>query len=180
MSRSSLYVFAYMHYIYIQVHARHLHTFKYTTSTYMCIHYIYCFVVVNIKVLAFLLLDNRGHQLNDCSCSLRVYLRFIQDIHYMQYIREIQRTQYNTHNTYKTYNTHNTQTHVKKGGVLNVTAKYTRKAHDKDINSIDIAPNDKITATASQDRSIKVLQSQIFYISLIMVMFLCMFNFTVC
>ena len=34
--------------------------------------------------------------------------------------------------------------------------QYTRKAHDKDVNSIEVSPNDKITATASQDRTIKV------------------------
>ena len=33
---------------------------------------------------------------------------------------------------------------------------YTRKAHDKDINAIDVAPNDKLVATASQDRLVKV------------------------
>ncbi|ODV90521.1 hypothetical protein CANCADRAFT_2248 [Tortispora caseinolytica NRRL Y-17796] len=35
-------------------------------------------------------------------------------------------------------------------------ALYTRKAHDKDINAIDVAPNDKTFATASQDRSVKI------------------------
>ena len=35
-------------------------------------------------------------------------------------------------------------------------ALYTHQAHDKDINSIVIAPNDKIFATASQDKTVKV------------------------
>ena len=33
---------------------------------------------------------------------------------------------------------------------------YTQKAHDKDINSIDISSDDKLFATASQDRTVKV------------------------
>jgi len=33
---------------------------------------------------------------------------------------------------------------------------YTQKAHDKDINSIDISSDDKLFATASQDRTIKI------------------------
>ena len=33
---------------------------------------------------------------------------------------------------------------------------YTQKAHEKDINSIDVSPDDKIFATASQDRTIKL------------------------
>ncbi|ODQ64403.1 WD40 repeat-like protein [Nadsonia fulvescens var. elongata DSM 6958] len=38
------------------------------------------------------------------------------------------------------------------------TAKtsYTRKAHDKDINSMDVSPNDALFATASQDRTVKI------------------------
>jgi WD40 repeat protein len=35
-------------------------------------------------------------------------------------------------------------------------AKATVKAHDKDINTIAVSPNDKIIATGSQDRTIKV------------------------
>lgn len=34
--------------------------------------------------------------------------------------------------------------------------KFTEKAHDKDINGIGISPNDKLVATASQDKTIKV------------------------
>ena len=33
---------------------------------------------------------------------------------------------------------------------------YTQKAHDKDINSIDISSDDKLFATASQDRTVKI------------------------
>lgn len=33
---------------------------------------------------------------------------------------------------------------------------YTQKAHDKDINSIDVSSDDKLFATASQDRMIKI------------------------
>ncbi|KAJ8096809.1 WD40-repeat-containing domain protein [Lipomyces tetrasporus] len=33
---------------------------------------------------------------------------------------------------------------------------FTRKAHEKDINSVDIAPNDEFFATASQDRTVKI------------------------
>lgn len=33
---------------------------------------------------------------------------------------------------------------------------YTQKAHDKDINSIDVSADDKLFATASQDRTIKI------------------------
>ncbi|CAG8694343.1 5306_t:CDS:2, partial [Dentiscutata erythropus] len=35
-------------------------------------------------------------------------------------------------------------------------ASYTNKAHDKDINSIAVAPNDKIFATGSQDKTVKI------------------------
>ena len=35
-------------------------------------------------------------------------------------------------------------------------SSYTQKAHDKDINSIDISPDDKSFATASQDRTVKI------------------------
>ncbi|KAJ4370566.1 U3 small nucleolar RNA-associated protein 13 [Neocucurbitaria cava] len=35
-------------------------------------------------------------------------------------------------------------------------AKYTRKAHDKDINAIDIDPSGSLFASASQDRTVKI------------------------
>lgn len=37
-----------------------------------------------------------------------------------------------------------------------VRAKYTRKAHDKDINAIDIDPSGTLFASASQDRTVKI------------------------
>uniref|UniRef100_A0A060SYN0 ARAD1C02442p n=1 Tax=Blastobotrys adeninivorans TaxID=409370 RepID=A0A060SYN0_BLAAD len=40
---------------------------------------------------------------------------------------------------------------VKKGGAL-----YTRKAHEKDINAIDVSPDDRFFASASQDRTVKI------------------------
>ncbi|ANB15058.1 Utp13p [Sugiyamaella lignohabitans] len=36
------------------------------------------------------------------------------------------------------------------------SAVYTRKAHDKDINAIDVSPDDRLFATASQDRTAKI------------------------
>lgn len=36
------------------------------------------------------------------------------------------------------------------------TTVYTRKAHEKDINAIDVSPDDKMFATASQDRTAKI------------------------
>ncbi|KAF2014707.1 WD40 repeat-like protein [Aaosphaeria arxii CBS 175.79] len=35
-------------------------------------------------------------------------------------------------------------------------AKYTRKAHDKDINALDIDPTGKLFASASQDKTVKI------------------------
>lgn len=35
-------------------------------------------------------------------------------------------------------------------------AKYTRKAHDKDINAVDIDPSGSLFASASQDRTVKI------------------------
>jgi U3 small nucleolar RNA-associated protein 13 len=39
---------------------------------------------------------------------------------------------------------------------LTPRSMYTQKAHDKDINAIDISPDDRLFVTASQDRTIKV------------------------
>ncbi|XBW36401.1 hypothetical protein QEN19_001981 [Hanseniaspora menglaensis] len=36
------------------------------------------------------------------------------------------------------------------------SSEYTRKAHDKDINSIDVSPNDSLLATASYDKTCKI------------------------
>ncbi|KAH3757408.1 U3 small nucleolar RNA-associated protein [Pelomyxa schiedti] len=47
-----------------------------------------------------------------------------------------------------------------KGGVVNVVTKGTVKAHDKDINSIAIAPNGMV-ATGSQDKSVKLWSSKL-------------------
>ncbi|EMG48021.1 hypothetical protein G210_1490 [Candida maltosa Xu316] len=40
------------------------------------------------------------------------------------------------------------------------TSDYTRRAHDKDINSIDVSPNDEFFATASYDKLGKVWQTE--------------------
>ncbi|KAI5956217.1 utp13 [Candida jiufengensis] len=45
----------------------------------------------------------------------------------------------------------------KSNGVVK-TSVYTRRAHDKDINSIDISPNDEMFATASYDKLGKIWQ----------------------
>ena len=37
-----------------------------------------------------------------------------------------------------------------------LVAKFTRKAHDKDINGITVAPNNKFFATGSQDKTAKL------------------------
>jgi U3 small nucleolar RNA-associated protein 13 len=43
--------------------------------------------------------------------------------------------------------------------LLSVTAPITRVAHDKDINAIAISPNDRLVATGSQDKCIKLWNS---------------------
>eukprot|EP00731_Ephydatia_muelleri_P022639 Em0015g222a len=37
---------------------------------------------------------------------------------------------------------------------VKLTAKYTQLAHEKDINSVDISPNDKLVVTGSQDKQL--------------------------
>jgi U3 small nucleolar RNA-associated protein 13 len=39
---------------------------------------------------------------------------------------------------------------------VQLAAKYTIRAHEKDINTLAVAPNDKIVASGSQDKTIKV------------------------
>ena len=48
----------------------------------------------------------------------------------------------------------------KTSGTTVKTSLYTRRAHDKDINAIDISPNDEYFATASYDKLGKVWNSQ--------------------
>ena len=38
-----------------------------------------------------------------------------------------------------------------------LTATHTVVAHEKDVNAVTISPNDRIVATASADKTIKVL-----------------------
>ncbi|ORX54859.1 WD40 repeat-like protein [Piromyces finnis] len=49
-------------------------------------------------------------------------------------------------------------TKLKKNGeeVTRLTSVYTLTAHEKDINSIDVAPNDKLFASGSQDKTAKI------------------------
>ena len=42
------------------------------------------------------------------------------------------------------------------GKVTGLNARITEKAHDKDINSVVVSPNDKLIATGSQDKTAKV------------------------
>ena len=48
---------------------------------------------------------------------------------------------------------------IKKWGA-DGNAEYTRKAHDKDINTLDVSSNNKYFATGSQDRSIKIWSTE--------------------
>ena len=50
------------------------------------------------------------------------------------------------------HNTHNAHTYK-------LIATHSIRAHDKDINSIDISPNDMIIASGSQDKSIRLWNS---------------------
>ncbi|KAK9475616.1 WD40-repeat-containing domain protein [Lipomyces japonicus] len=38
--------------------------------------------------------------------------------------------------------------------------EFTKKAHEKDVNAVDIAPNDEFFATASQDRTVKIYSTE--------------------
>jgi U3 small nucleolar RNA-associated protein 13 len=42
--------------------------------------------------------------------------------------------------------------------VIKCKSLTTHKAHEKDINSLDVAPNDRLLASGSQDRSVKVYE----------------------
>lgn len=60
----------------------------------------------------------------------------------------------------------NIKTAVKEISKLNayeLLVKYTEAAHDKDINSVAMSPNDKLVATASQDKTIKVGPNESMY-----------------
>jgi WD40 repeat protein len=43
----------------------------------------------------------------------------------------------------------------------------TLKAHDKDINALDVAPNGKFVATGSQDKTAKILEVGVSVVRLI-------------
>lgn len=42
------------------------------------------------------------------------------------------------------------------GGIHQLTTRTTEKAHDKDVNSVAVSPNDKLLASGSQDRTAKL------------------------
>lgn len=48
---------------------------------------------------------------------------------------------------------------VKRGKPHNPKAVYTRRAHEKDINSLDIDPSSSTFATASQDKTVKIFDA---------------------
>lgn len=41
-------------------------------------------------------------------------------------------------------------------GITRAVSRYTAAAHDKDINAVAVAPNSRILATGSQDRTLKI------------------------
>jgi U3 small nucleolar RNA-associated protein 13 len=45
--------------------------------------------------------------------------------------------------------------------LLRPRSPLTQKAHDKDINSLDISPNDKLLATGSQDKTAKIFEIEV-------------------
>lgn len=51
--------------------------------------------------------------------------------------------------------------------VKSLTVLHTAVAHDKDINSVCVSPNDKLIATGSQDKSAKVEFLAVFFYSLL-------------
>lgn len=50
---------------------------------------------------------------------------------------------------------------------LQAQARLTQRAHDKDVNSVSVAPNDKFFATGSQDKTAKVLCEKLFVVLLL-------------
>ncbi|XP_070581106.1 transducin beta-like protein 3 isoform X2 [Ptychodera flava] len=49
-----------------------------------------------------------------------------------------------------------TDTQTADSGMVSLQVNLTEKAHDKDINSLAVSPNDKLIASGSQDRSVKL------------------------
>ncbi|KAL0270191.1 UNVERIFIED_CONTAM: hypothetical protein PYX00_007677 [Menopon gallinae] len=58
--------------------------------------------------------------------------------------------------TLKVWNIKSVVNELPKVNDYELIVKYTEAAHDKDINSVAISPNDKLIATASQDKTIKL------------------------
>ena len=50
------------------------------------------------------------------------------------------------------------QTEPSQGTVLPLLAKLTQKAHDKEIQSLAVSPNDKLIASGSRDKKAKVAE----------------------